>query len=142
MPRTEMRRTFAVLFLLLAVCSAACIARTIPTRTLESWQPQEDALSERDAVRAWQFSGERGDAVHLRVDAKSGGELRLTLQDDAGRTLAQGDEIEFTLPADGTYTALVQLVEGAGTSYSLALSFPNRVVPSAASFHRRRRRTR
>lgn len=125
-----MRRSFALLFLLLVALIGACTAMPAPTRELASWQPQEDALTAQDAVRAWQFSGKRGDAVRLRLDAKTGGQVTLALQDDAGRTLASGDEIELALPADGVYTAFVQLVDGAGTTYSLALSFTDRRAPT------------
>ncbi|MFN8450655.1 MAG: hypothetical protein U0521_19225 [Anaerolineae bacterium] len=127
-----MRRIFPLFLLLFAACCAAsCTATPVPVRVLESWQPQEDALTARDAVRDWRFSGEQGDAVRLRLDAKSGGRVTLALLDGDGRALAEGDDLRVELPANGIYTARVQLVGGEGTAYSLSLSYSDRAIPSA-----------
>lgn len=122
-----MRRIFSLILLLFA----ACTSTPVPVRVLESWQPQEDALTAQDTMREWRFSGEQGDAVRLRLDAKSGGQVALILQNDSGNTLAEGDDLQVTLPANGIYTALVRLVEGDATAYSLTLSYADRRIPSA-----------
>lgn len=126
-----MRRVFPLFLLLFAAVITACTSTPVPVRVLESWQPQEDSLSAQDAAREWRFSGEQGDEVRLRLNAKSGGQVTLELQDESGRTLAGGDDLRVELPASGIYTALVRLVAGDATSYSLALSYADRAIPSA-----------
>ncbi len=125
-----MRRTLCLIVLIFA---AACTAKPVivPVRVLESWQPQEDTLTQQDASRAWRFSGQRGDAVVLRLDSKAGGQVTLALQAPDGQTLAQGDALRLTLPDSGIYTALVRLDGGGSTAYSLTLSYADRAVPTA-----------
>ncbi len=125
-----MRRTLALFLFLIA---AACTARPpVPTRVLQSWLPQEDALSQADPARLWRFSGQAGDVIHLRLTAKPGGEVLLELQDTTGTTLVHGDDLDYILPANGIYTASVRLTAGAGTSYSLTLTYPNQSAPTPA----------
>ena len=128
-----MRRALLLILVLIAAGGAACTAPptpAVPTRLLAGWQPQQDTLTEPDAARAWRFNGQRGDVIRLHLDAKAGGRVTLTLQDDTGHTLAQGDDLSAMLPASGVFTALVRLVEGAGTTYSLTLTYPNQAVPT------------
>src|SRR5450432_3517088 len=134
-----MRSLFHLLVLmLLALCLAACTAKPTetpaslpaPQRLLESWKPQQDTLSTQDTQRAWRFNGQAGDPVQLRLDSKAGGEVRLLLQDANGQTIAQGSDLTVTLPANGVYTALVQLTAGAGTTYSLLLAYTDRGTPT------------
>ena len=77
-----MRRIFPLFLLLFAASFAACTSSPVPVRVLESWQPQEDALTTQDAVRDWRFSGEQGDAATYG----GSGECRRARQgDDAPR---------------------------------------------------------
>ncbi len=124
-----MRRVLILLILLIAACTAAPTPTPVAqSRVLESWQPQQDALTQADSAREWRFSGQQGDPVHLRLDAK--GEVALTLQDANGHTLAQGGDLYVTLPADGIYTAWVQLTSGDSAGYSLTLSYTDRGTPT------------
>ncbi len=125
-----MRRS---LVLLIALLFAACTATptAVPLRLLDSWQPQTDTLTPQDALRGWRFSGQAGDAIRLRLNLMAGGAVTLTLQDDAGNTLAQGSDLSFTLPASGFYTALVRLDLGEATTYRLFLTYTDRPPPSA-----------
>ena len=131
-------RRLLVLILFTLCAAAGCTAEPTavpptlpaPQRVLESWKPQQDKLSVQDAQRAWRFDGQAGDPVRLRLDAKAGGQVTLLLQDGNGQTVAQGADLNVTLPANGTYTALVQLVAGEGTTYSLLLSYADRGTPS------------
>ena len=121
------------LLLLLLLIAAACTAKPpVPTRLLDPWQPQQDALTQADAERAWRFNGQAGDAIHLRLAAKTGGEVALALQDSSGTTLVQGADLSYILPADGIYTAHVRLTAGAGTTYSLTLAYANQTAPTPA----------
>ena len=131
-----MRRLLVLIALLCTALFAACTAAPtpVPIRLLDPWQPQADTLTVGDAVRAWHFNGQQGDAVRLRLDAKSAGAITLTLQDEAGNTLAQGDDFTFTLPAAGVYSAFVHLTATTGGEsgvYSLTLSYADRGLPSA-----------
>ncbi|MEP7292271.1 MAG: hypothetical protein ABI835_10825 [Chloroflexota bacterium] len=132
-----MQRTFVVLLISL-LCCAACTSQpettvngaAIPVRVLESWQPQEDTLTAQDAARAWRFNGQAGDAIALSLGAKDGGNVSLTLQDAAGNMLAEGNNLRFTLPAGGIYTALVRLGAGESSAYSLTLGYTDRAAPT------------
>ncbi|MEO8397966.1 MAG: hypothetical protein ABI700_33540, partial [Chloroflexota bacterium] len=113
-----MRRLIALMLLAIVACNAvACTAEPTPTapslpapqRVLESWTPEQDTLTTQDSQRAWRFNGQAGDPIRLRLDSKAGGEVHLLLQDSNGQTIAQGGDLDVTLPASGVYTALVQL---------------------------------
>ncbi len=136
-----MRSLPRLLILLLAIVAcnaAACTAEPTPTapslpapqRVLESWTPEQDTLTTQDNQRAWRFNGQAGDPIRLRLESKAGGEVHLLLQDANGLTIAQGGDLDVTLPASGVYTALVQLVAGEGTTYSLLLAYTDRGTPT------------
>lgn len=142
-----MRRTFATLLLFTACCalaagctappqeSATPVAQVVdgvvaPVRLLESWQPQEDALTRQDALRAWRFNGQQGDAVVLGLEVKGSADVLLTLQDSKGNALAQGANIMFRLPENGVYTALVTLRTGDSATYRIALGYSDRPAPT------------
>jgi hypothetical protein len=129
-----MRRTLVLLVLLMM--AAACTSQPpspdaqIPVRMLESWQSQQDTLAPQDALRDWRFNGQQGEAIRLRLEAKAGGTITLTLRDPAGNPVAQGDDLSLTLPATGIYTIQIRLAAGDGAAYSLTLSYPNQTPPS------------
>lgn len=113
----------SVLFaLLLAACQAAPAATPQPiARILNFWQPVSDTLAGAD--QSWQFVGQAGDAVRLRVLGEG---ITLTLRDSAGTALGQGADIEASLPADAIYTVTVS---GSG-AYQLGLSYTDRANPA------------
>lgn len=124
-------RRLLLLLLLLLLLNAACTAKPpVPVRLLEPWQPQQDTLTQADAERAWRFNGSAGDEIQLRLATKAGGVVTLTLQDAAGQTLAEGAELNYTLPAAGIYTAYIHLTAGAGMTYSLTLIYANQTAPT------------
>ena len=88
-------------------------------------RPEIRQDSPQDALRDWRFNGQQGEEIRLRLEAKAGGQVTLTLRDPAGNPLALGNDIHLTLPATGIYTAQIRLGSGSGTTYSITLSYPN-----------------
>ena len=107
-----MRRLIVLIVLLFASSAAACTAPPTATPTpavrVLGDQVQQDMLTPPETARAWQFSGARGEPIHLKLDAKAGAQLTLNLQDAAGNSLAEGSDLLVYLPADGTYYAFVR----------------------------------
>jgi hypothetical protein len=127
-------RRILVLIVLLCLIAAACTTpppdAPIPIRMLESWQTQQDTLTPQDALRDWRFNGRQGEAIRLRLEAKTGGQVSLTLRDPAGNPVAQGDDLSLTLTTTGIYTVQIRLAAGEGTTYSLSLSYPDQNAPT------------
>ncbi len=71
-----MRRLIVLLVLLFATSAAACTAPPTPTPTpairVLGDQVQQDTLTPPETARAWAFSGQRGEPIHLKLDAKAG----------------------------------------------------------------------
>ncbi len=120
-----MRRLIVLIVLLFAVSATACTATPTATPTpavrVLGDQVQQDTLTPPETARAWQFSGARSEPIHLKLDAKAGAQLTLNLQDAAGNSLAEGNDLLVNLPADGTYYALVRAASADAVTYSLAL---------------------
>lgn len=118
-----MLRCMLAAVVLLAACQPAALTLTPPpvARILNYWQPVEDTLT--GETQAWQFVGQAGDAVRLRV---LGDGISLALHSADGAALDVGADIQVTLPADGIYTVYVS---GAG-AYQLGLGYTDRPNPA------------
>src|SRR5688500_2727678 len=98
--------------LLLLICLAACAPTPEPTavalvaapnRILEVWDTVEETLGEPFETQPYQFIGQQGDAIHLRMQSENAG-LTLALQAPDGTVLAHGADMRVTLAASGVYT--------------------------------------
>jgi hypothetical protein len=79
-------------------------------------------------VATWQFRANANDLITLKVLAVAASEPSLLLQTLDGVLLAQGGEIQVSLPAADTYLVRVVMNNNAGGSYELGLSYTNRVA--------------
>ncbi len=96
------------------------------TRLLNFWQPTEGTLTYPEQVDRWQFVAEKGDAINVRAL----GDVNIIVQAADGLIVGTGTEIRATLPDTGSYTVLVQLVQGETGSYELGLGYTDRLNPA------------
>jgi hypothetical protein len=125
-----MLRTAFLLLIFLAACQPALPTPPLPTlasiQILDFWEPVSGTLASAEDVQEWRFVGQAGDAIRLRAIGEQA-DVTLTLQTADGLTLTQGDSLEVTLPASGTYTVLVQ---GGAGGYQLGLGYTDRPNPN------------
>jgi hypothetical protein len=95
------------------------------TRLLNFWQPVNGSLTFSEQVDRWQFVAEKGDQINVRAL----GSVNLVVQASDGLIVGTGTEIAATLPAAGSYTVLVQLVQES-SDYELGLSYTDRPNPA------------
>ncbi len=105
---------------------------TVPIQLLDFWSPVTRPLDSADEIHGWRFIGQQGDAIHLRVIGHDITVTMLLVTED-GALLAQGDNIQTTLPADGRYTVLVQQEQPGSGSYELGLSYTDRPNPGEST---------
>src|SRR5690606_16827594 len=97
-----------------------------PPRSLPFWQAVDGILATSMQTDRWLFAAHAGDPI--RLDTL--GPVNLTLTAPDGSTLGSGATVETVLPADGTYTVLVQLAEGESGRYQLGLGYTDRPNPA------------
>lgn len=115
------------------------MARLAPPTATEIGATGQGAV-ERSGAEAWRFAGRAGQAVGLQVVARDAGfDARLALYGPDGRRLAENDDaqpgnlnplINFTLPDDGFYTAVIDSYDGSPGAYDLTLSAEPIAVPT------------
>ncbi len=105
---------------------------TVPIQLLDFWRPVARPLDSVDEIHGWRFIGQQGDAIHLRVIGHDV-TVAMLLVAENGALLAQGDNVQTTLPADGRYTVLVQQVQPGSGSYELGLSYTDRPNPGEST---------
>src|SRR5690349_13575273 len=119
--------------LLLLICLAACAPAPEPTpvaladapnRILEVWDTVSDTLDAPFEAQPYQFVGQQGDAIHLRMESDNAG-VTLALQAPDGSVLAHGSDMRVTLATSGIYTAVVRRTPGTPGSYTLRLEYAN-----------------
>jgi hypothetical protein len=137
-----MRRWIVIGLLLwpLTACASSQEDTTLPTlavlpsitpevpRPLEFWESVSDTLTSTGQIHRWEFDGQRGDPIRLRVISR-GAATTLTLREPDGDTLATGDNLELSLPFNGVYTVVAQLTQDGVGSYELGLSYTDRPNP-------------
>ncbi|MBI1279668.1 MAG: hypothetical protein GC179_16185 [Anaerolineaceae bacterium] len=125
-----MRRYIIVLMLLLAGCqtlSPTVNTSTLPNRLINFWESASGHLNSPDEIQPFQFAARTGDGISAHVLGT--GTFRLTLQTADGTVVAQSaNPLEAALPADGTYTLLVQAA--AAGDYELSLIYTDRPNPA------------
>lgn len=95
---------------------------------LRFWEAAGGTLNPQTADR-WTFDALAGDAITVRV---LGVQALLTLQAADGRVIQTDRSIQATLPADGTYTVVVQTLQGEdGGPYEIGLGYAGQVNPNA-----------
>ncbi len=126
-----------VLIVLLSACSPSQDISPLPTlavlptlmpepQTIQFWEAVSGALTSPEQVDRWQFSGQAGDAIRLQVR----GEANLSLQTSDASILGVGSELNVTLPSNGDYVVLVQLIERESGVYELGLSYTDQANPA------------
>lgn len=129
-----MRQTVSLVLMLLAACSTASPPTEIavvPSRLMNFWDIQTDALTPEDAIRDWQFIGKTGDNIHVSVRADVNVPLIVSLRNE--NVLAEGREIQLVLPGEGTYTIRVQLLGDSSATYTISLVYTDRPTPTVPS---------
>lgn len=99
-------------------------------QALTFWQTQTGTLTNAATRARWQFDAQAGDAISLRVVSRGGIAPTMTLRDADGQVIGQGNRIETTLPATGSYTVAVQLVEEGAGAYEIGLGYTDRPNPA------------
>lgn len=134
-----MPRLLMLLVLLLgAGCTSAVENRVLPTLAqlptatpmppeLRFWDSVKGSMTSVEETMQWQFSGSSGD--NIRIGVVSEAQAALRLQTASGVPVAQGEDIETQLPADGVYLIHLQLDQAA--AYELGLSYTDRLNPNA-----------
>jgi hypothetical protein len=92
---------------------------TVGGGTLTFGQPVTDTLSELDDAHNWAFEGSAGQTVTISVTGEGECDPQVTLLDLDNNVLAADDDggggnnalLTYTLPADGTYIARVDVWE-------------------------------
>lgn len=122
---------------LLSGCGASQDISPLPTlavlptlmpqpQPLDFWETISGALTSPKQIDRWQFSGQQGDAIRLQAR----GSVNLSLQTGEGSILGVGSELNVTLPADGDYVVLVQLVGRESGVYELGLGYSDQSNPA------------
>ena len=130
-----MRRPIVLMLMLLAACSTAAPpteVAVVPIRLINFWDIQTDSLTPDDAVRDWQFVGKAGDNIHVSVRADVNVPLVVSLR-AMTTVLAEGREMQFTLPSEGAYTVRVQLLGDSSATYTISLTYTDRPTPVGPS---------
>ncbi len=133
-----MLRLIVVLLLIAAGCTSSAENRALPTLAqlptetpippeLAFWEIIRGSVADAAETHQWQFSGNAG--ANIRIGVVSDAVATLTLETMAGTRIAQGEDIEIQLPANGVYLVRLQL-DRAGT-YELGLSDTDRPNPNA-----------
>lgn len=106
----------------------------LPTPTVQFlpfYEPMSGDLTTGE-TDLWEFSAKGGDMVALRA-VSSAVITQMTLHDSSGATIAEGADIETTIPSDGVYLLRLTAVQGTG-SYQLGLSYANQPAPAEPTF--------
>lgn len=102
------------------------------TGLLEFWEPANGSIQAGE-IDQWRFIGQAGDNVTVGA---VGVEAVLTLQTESGEVLQSGERLQAVLPASGTYTVQIQLIEETdGGDYQIGVGYadrsnPNEVLPT------------
>ncbi|MDX1992626.1 MAG: PPC domain-containing protein [bacterium] len=111
------------------LAATAEVASTPAPQTLEFWQAVTGTISEGQTSQ-WTFEADAGDSIRIAALAVEDAPLEFSLRllSVAGDLVGEGNPLLAELPADGTYTVLVES-SGAG-SYELGLGYTDQPNPN------------
>ncbi|MCB9451211.1 MAG: PPC domain-containing protein [Anaerolineaceae bacterium] len=123
---------------LVLILTAACQPSAVTPEQLpplmqliDFWKPVTGTLAVGE-THLWQFVGGAGDPISARI-THQGGAVTLSLLDNNGTRLDQGNSLQVILPADGLYRLQVQDTGLEAATYELGLGYTDRPNPADAT---------